>query len=197
MNDARLAVTIALTAAAHGAAVANHTEVLQLIKKPNPCKPASSSLPPPAHDSPKAKSEPHTVKAALEATAAAELKKSPETPTDTGITNSGDSSPTANLVQAFSNAVSHPSSAQRPSSPINPYALPFNPSPPPSLESPFKWLESLKTYIVGSSKNKETTTPPLQNLDDQIVAGAVVRDHIFVLATSCTALTRLFDYIQI
>lgn len=160
MNDARLNVTIALTAATHGATLVNHTEVLSLLKKPNPHKnnsSAGSSEPPP----------PVSVKTAEAAAANTLASPNEEFATDAGADSSA--------------PAAAPVTPARTPSGVNlvNQLPPYTPSPPPAPDTPIqKTIESIKTYIFGSSKNKETDVEGPHVLGDQIVAGAVVRDSI-------------------
>lgn len=163
MNDARLNVSIALTAAAHGANVVNHTEVLRLSKKPNPHKATS-----PSHST-----SSHTQHIATSAGVPVLLPTEPaplpaETATDEGI-----ASPSENTIIPTStpSTPSYPSYAQPP-------LPPPTPSPPPSapVNPVEKAIESLKSFITGSGKNLETGASHLKA--DSVISGAVVRDNI-------------------
>jgi hypothetical protein len=189
MNDARLNVSIALTAAAHGAAIINHTEVLSLLKQPNRFRSEtastlevaptpSESTPAPTHiDSslkhttteshpPALYTHPSTLDTAHSPPVSLPDTAPQETSTDTG-------------VSMASPAESPTSSSQSLPSYLPPPLPPPSPSPPPSPDTPFgKLIESAKSFVSGSSKNKATETDA-RLLGDHLVSGVVVKDSIF------------------
>lgn len=180
MNDARLNVSIALTAAAHGATLVNHTEVLKLVKKPNPYKGSATSSN--ASASPFSSSSSETSNVHLATTSGTpvllptEAAPKSETPTDEGVSSPAE--PAA--FQSSQQPITPP--------PVPSYAQPPlpppTPSPPPAIGAPEnpieKAIETIKSYITGSSKNVETGVSYLKA--DNIVSGAVVRDNILIIS---------------
>jgi hypothetical protein len=186
MNDARLNVAIALTAAAHGATVVNHTEVLRLLKQPNPFRSSEatqspevapthtesspvSSISVPSNPDPQYPSALDTHAQPLHPpTTPFPLPNSTpqETATDAGVSLSSPAEPSS-------------SSSQTPQPSFqSPRLPPPTPSPPPSPDTPFgKLIEAAKSFITGSSKNKATEADA-RLLGDHLVSGAVVKDSI-------------------
>lgn len=149
MNDARLNVAVALTAASHGATIVNHTEVLSLLKSPNPYRASATTLDATTTAPSSESAKPKTV-----------LASPAEPPYVTPIPPPAPTSTT-------------PSYTPQPLPPISP-------SPPPNLSPPDlpveKLIEKVKTFIMGSDKNKKTEDSRITS--DHVVTGAVVRDSI-------------------